>query len=145
MSATQGCSDVDCNAVSPARIERQPVLTLQEHGPWGSPYDAAQGPAFRLYEDGRLLFTAGDGEAARVMQADLTPDEVYALLDAARDVLDPMPAHTDLAGGASDQAQTSITLTHDNRTCCTPRGWASATRSVPTSLPTGPRGPRRRI
>lgn len=95
---------------------RTPVLELSHHGELGSPYYEVDAyvPEFILYEDGLVIYVEGEGKDARIRQAHLPADEVYTMLDHARDQLAAVPEPI-VASTATDQPQASITLFHENQ------------------------------
>lgn len=100
-------------ATTPTPIaERVPLLRLSEHGGWSS--GILEIPAFTLYDDGLVVFARGEGEHARAMQARLSKDETYALLDRAHAALGEMPETTHLIHGR-DIRSASIGVTYGGR------------------------------
>ena len=119
----------DCTPAQ-GRIERRPVLSLTDHGGFGSPYDHTDVPAFVLYADGRVLFVDGKGAEARVLQADLTEAEVGSMLARAASVLDDLPEHI-ADHVATDQPTAIFVVTHENRTRHTTlEGWDRGSMSA---------------
>ena len=111
-SPTTQCSQ----APSPdyARELREPVLRLSEHGAWGTPLQDAGIPEFTLYADGLVVFARGEGSDAQAMQARLSLEETYALVDHANAALGELPALTQLST-ATDQPAAGIGVTHQGR------------------------------
>ena len=95
-------------AWSRGRIERLPVLVLEEHGGWSS-YDETDAPAFALYDDGLVLFVEGEGKDARVLQAQLSKEEVDAIVADAHAKLDGVPDRIE-GSSATDQPSASVHL-----------------------------------
>lgn len=95
-------------AWSRGRIERLPVLVLEEHGGWSS-YDDTDAPAFALYDDGLVLFVEGEGKDARVLQAQLSAAEVDAIVRDAQAKLEGVPDQIE-GSSATDQPSASVHL-----------------------------------
>jgi hypothetical protein len=95
-------------AWSRGRIERLPVLVLEEHGGWSS-YDETDAPAFALYDDGLVLFVDGEGKDARVLQAQLSAAEVDAIVRDAHAKLDGVPDQIE-GSSATDQPSARVHL-----------------------------------
>lgn len=90
------------------RVERLPVLVLEEHGGWDSSrYPATDTPTFALYDDGLVLFVDGVGERARVLQAHLSPAQVDRIVRDAHAKLAGLP---DLIAGSGASDQPSVTI-----------------------------------
>jgi hypothetical protein len=114
-STTEHTTTVPCDVALPrARVLRQPVLRLSEHGDWGAPIQGAGIPTFSLYEDGLVVYAEGEGDDARPMQAHLSPEEVYALVDLANAKIGELPEQVSVVT-ATDQPLASIGVTHGGR------------------------------
>lgn len=119
LATTTGCKTpqaptppTDVAAAPEARPEREPVVRLSEHDGWGGGSTGV--PEFTLYADGLVLFVRGEGPEATVMQAWLSKDETYALLDRANEALGELPETTWLTEG-TDQPTSSIGVSHEGR------------------------------
>ena len=96
------------------RTLRRPVLRLSEHGDWGSPTQHAGIPTFTLYEDGLVVYADGTGESAKAMQARLSEQEVYALVEMANDKIGELPPRVRVSQ-ATDQAEATIGVVYHGR------------------------------
>lgn len=85
------------------------MLVLHESGPHGQTVagTVTDSPTFALYDDGLVIYAAGDGDSARLVQAQLSPDAVHAMVERAHERLDGVPDQVELAT-ASDQPTVSI-------------------------------------
>jgi hypothetical protein len=128
------CASRQTCAWSHGRVQRTPVLVLEEMGGWrASEYPQTGTPTFTLYEDGLVLFVEGAGAGARVRQAQLSPAEVEALTRDAHDKLDELPDRI-ATSEATDQPMVMIRL--HTRTVSV---WGIDREGKPTSPPGTPR------
>lgn len=107
---------------APARIVRQPVVRLTESGAWGGALQQAGIPEFTLYADGLVVFAQGEGETAVAMQAQLSPQETYALVDRVDQTLGTLPEMLG-ATNSLDGATASIGVTRHGRIYSVHMSW----------------------
>ncbi len=97
-----------------ARPHRQPLVRLSEHGTWGQALQHTEVPEFTLYDDGLVVFARGVGEEAVAMQARLSKEDTYALLDRVDAALGDLDENIELTT-STDAARASIGVTHNGR------------------------------